>query len=50
MKTTTVQDDRTITVDHVDAYFDCLTLCDSDDGHCYERCVLVHLKQDKTEQ
>jgi len=49
MRNTSAHETCSITVDHVDAYFDCLTLCDSDDGHCYEHCVLIHLKQDQLE-
>ena len=30
----------------VDAYFECLTLCNLDDGSCYEQCILVHLKSE----
>ena len=31
--------------DAVDSYFECITTCDINDGHCVQRCVLVHLKQ-----
>ena len=30
----------------VNAYFECLTLCNIDDGSCYEQCILVHLKNE----
>ena len=50
MPNTNPQENNTITLDHVDAYFNCLTLCDTDDGNCYEHCILTHLKQDQIEQ
>jgi hypothetical protein len=33
----------------VNAYFECLTLCNLDDGSCYEQCILVHLKNEVDE-
>ena len=35
-----------VTESQVDAYFECLTLCNLDDGVCYEQCILVHLKNE----
>ena len=35
-----------VTESQVNAYFECLTLCDLDDGSCYEQCILVHLKNE----
>ena len=33
-----------VTESQVNAYFECLTLCNLDDGVCYEQCILLHLK------
>ena len=38
--------DACVTESQVNAYFECLTLCNLDDGSCYERCILVHLKNE----
>ena len=38
-----------VTESQVDAYFECLTLCNLDDGVCYEQCILVHLKNEVDE-
>ena len=35
-----------VTESQVNAYFECLTLCNLDDGVCYEQCILVHLKNE----
>ena len=35
-----------VTESQVNAYFECLTLCNLDDGNCYEQCILVHLKNE----
>ena len=35
-----------VTESQVNAYFECLTLCNLDDGSCYEQCILVHLKNE----
>ena len=35
-----------VTESQVNAYFECLTLCNLDDGICYEQCILVHLKNE----
>ena len=35
-----------VTESEVNAYFECLTLCNLDDGVCYEQCILVHLKNE----
>ncbi|MCB4378186.1 hypothetical protein FZ985_08350 [Synechococcus sp. MU1650] len=35
-----------VTESQVNAYFECLTLCNLDDGSCYEQCILVHLKSE----
>ena len=35
-----------VTESQVNAYFECLTLCNIDDGSCYEQCILVHLKNE----
>ena len=35
-----------VTESQVNAYFECLTLCNLDDGVCYEKCILVHLKNE----
>ena len=35
-----------VTESQVNAYFECLTLCNLDDGRCYEQCILVHLKSE----
>ena len=34
----------------VHAYFECLTLCDSDDRNCYEYSILTQLKQGQIKQ
>ena len=38
--------DACVTESQVNAYFECLTLCNLDDGICYEQCILVHLKNE----
>ena len=38
--------DACVTESQVNAYFECLTLCNLDDGSCYEQCILVHLKNE----
>jgi hypothetical protein len=38
-----------VTESQVNAYFECLTLCNLDDGSCYEQCILVHLKNEVDE-
>jgi hypothetical protein len=35
-----------VTESQVNAYFECLSLCNLDDGSCYEQCILVHLKNE----
>ncbi len=35
-----------VTESQVNAYFECLMLCNLDDGTCYEQCILVHLKNE----
>lgn len=35
-----------VTESQVNAYFECLTLCNLDDGSCYEQCILLHLKNE----
>ena len=35
-----------VTESQVNAYFECLTLCNLDDGVCYEQCILLHLKNE----
>ena len=35
-----------VTESQVNAYFECLTLCNRDDGICYEQCIIVHLKNE----
>jgi len=35
-----------VTESQVNAYFECLTLCNLDDGNCYEQCILMHLKNE----
>ena len=39
-------DQACVTESQVNAYFECLTLCNLDDGSCYEQCILVHLKNE----
>ena len=36
-----------VTESQVNAYFECLTLCNLDDGRCLEQCILVHLKSEE---
>ena len=50
MLITIIQRQSSLTTDHMDASFECLTLCDSDDGNFYEFSILTHLKQGQIKQ
>ena len=39
-----IREGACITPDHIDAYFECLTVCDLNDHKCRQECILVHLK------